>query len=578
MDMKIVWFCALVLSLDIVESQYSNSPCPNFFDFESDGSQIYGRIILRGSVPVPSLVLRINFTVAAQLYNKGGPEAEAQKNYVGRLEAENSNSLLQMYNNGLPVRYRVHFPVTRPLPKLTALTVNGETVCYGPGDIPRPNSYVTTLSLQHTSFLQGGGPLRPGGPVYNNYQPPRRPDPVEVTQFGDDAQVFTFNNIEPGWNNGNSPYYVVNNTQPVYQQPTQVYQPSRPIYEQDEPGPPLQEEIPQYRPQKPAKPVYQPVTKRPVYQAPVTRPPPPPKQETFYYPEPQTEAPRPVTQSPVNRKPDSQTSSIPECGTIAGGNERVPLIFHGKGYPRGDLPWLVAIYKSDGGTLGFTCGGTLVSNRHVITAAHCVYNRETKVPIKDFVVKVGVHNLNDWGDDITVTRTLIAADIHETYNASTLENDIVIFTFNKRVTFNTYIRPACLWSGSIDQNLIKGAIGVVAGWGDQSGPKQGEPQMVHLPVVSTDVCRASKPDFHLLTSETTLCAGDRSGAGPCRGDSGGGLYLLDGGRWRLRGVVSVSLRATNSESVCNLNEYLIFTDTAQYLPWIRRVMSENYFD
>lgn len=42
--------------------------------------------------------------------------------------------------------------------------------------------------------------------------------------------------------------------------------------------------------------------------------------------------------------------------------------------------------------------------------------------VKDIVVKVGVYNLEDWGDDISVTRTLQTAQIHESYNASTLES------------------------------------------------------------------------------------------------------------------------------------------------------------
>lgn len=42
--------------------------------------------------------------------------------------------------------------------------------------------------------------------------------------------------------------------------------------------------------------------------------------------------------------------------------------------------------------------------------------------LKDIVVKVGVYNLEDWGDDVSVTRTLVAAEIHKSYNASTLES------------------------------------------------------------------------------------------------------------------------------------------------------------
>lgn len=56
-----------------------------------------------------------------------------------------------------------------------------------------------------------------------------------------------------------------------------------------------------------------------------------------------------------------------ECGVIAGGNEKVPLIFNGQSYSRGDWPWLVALYRNKEGSLTFICAGTLVSERHVIS-------------------------------------------------------------------------------------------------------------------------------------------------------------------------------------------------------------------
>lgn len=71
-------------------------------------------------------------------------------------------------------------------------------------------------------------------------------------------------------------------------------------------------------------------------------------------------------------------------------------------------------------------------------------------------------------------------------------------------------------------------------------------------------------------SNIFFSAGDLNGSGPCRGDSGGGLYLKYEGKWRLRGVVSISLRG--DLGTCNLNEYLVFTDTAQFLPWIRKIL------
>ncbi|KAJ8712773.1 hypothetical protein PYW08_008077 [Mythimna loreyi] len=568
MGIKSVRLCVLVFSLQIVCGQYSSTPCPGVFDFVNDGHNVYGQITLRPVAPVSSLIIRLNFTVAAKLLN----------NYVGRIDAQDSNTLLQRYNSGQPVTYLVHFPITSPLPKLTALIVNGDTICYGPGDVA---SYVTTLSLQHTSFLQGGAGAVP---VYNNFQHqpqsrpsvrPQRPQPTTVDhiQFGDDdatAHIYTFNNVEPTWSNGNTQYYVVNNTN-SYTQPTQQYQPptpqyqrptqqithSRPTYEYDEPP----YEITSRRPARP--PVY-PVTTRPTVEyPPVTQP-------NNFYPAEQPAA-RPESNFNV---PEENV----ECGTVSGGNNRLPLIYNGAAYDRGEVPWLVAVYKTEQASLRFVCGGTLVSDRHVVSAAHCMQRRGSLTSIKDIVVKVGVHNLNDWSDDVTVTRALQAATIHEAYNPLTLQNDILVLTLDKSVKFNQYIRPACLWAGNTDLSLIVGKFGTVAGWGDQGVGgigAQGEPHKVNIPIVSTNDCRASKALFHELTFDSTLCAGDRMGSGPCVGDSGGGMYLFNGGKWRVRGIVSVSLRAENGDATCNLNEYVVFTDTAKFLTWIKNIIAQS---
>ncbi|KAJ8711113.1 hypothetical protein PYW07_008355 [Mythimna separata] len=578
MGMKLVRLCVLVVSVQFVCGQYSTTPCPGVFDFVNDGHHVYGQITLRPVAPVSSLVIRLNFTVAAKLLN----------NYVGRIDAQDSNTLLQRYNRGQPATYLVHFPVTNPLPKLTSLTVNGETVCYGPGDMLLPDvaSYVTTLSLQHTSFLQGGG--GGGAPVYNNFQHqpqirpsvrPQQPVPTTVDHihFGDDdatAHIYTFNNVEPTWNTGNTQYYVVNNTNP-YPPATQQYQPPTPQYQRPTQQQPITQSRPTYEydeppyeitSRRPARPPAYPVTNRPTPEpAPVTRP------NDYYFPAEQPAA-RPESNSNF---PEEENV---ECGTVSGGNNRLPLIYNGNAYDRGEMPWLVAIYKTEQASLRFVCGGTLVSERHIISAAHCMQRRGSLTSIKDIVVKVGVHHLNDWSDDITVTRALEAATIHEAYNPLTLQNDILVLTLDKSVRFNQYIRPACLWAGNTDLSLIVGRSGTVAGWGDQGVGgigAQGEPHKVNIPIVSTNDCRASKSLFHELTFDNTLCAGDRKGSGPCVGDSGGGMYLFDDGKWRIRGVVSVSLRADNGDATCNLNEYVVFTDTAKFLQWIRNIMAQR---
>ncbi|KAL0818402.1 hypothetical protein ABMA28_008874 [Loxostege sticticalis] len=583
------------------------SPCPGTFDYQNDELGIHGLIRLRPNGPLSSVVTRANFTIAGRL----------PSSYVGQIKPINEEQALQRYNQGSQLIYRVDFPVTSPLPKLTSLVVNNADICFGPPDYPAPGQYISTISLQHMLFLRNGSPnsvVYPYEPTIPNEKPVTYEQPVSNDQPSSyyDKQNGIFsgpvtitglpqNNKSPPsqtftvqGNNGASYTLVLNKTQPhagpngqdytiffmrqtttprytpIQTPPVQYYPgftetPTR--FQGQQPPPdfnPYETETPPVQPQRPQpqRPPPQPQTPPPDYNPYETtkRPPQlPPRQTT---------------------SPESISQQI-DCGVIAGGNERQPvaLIYGGQNYDRGNWPWLVALFRQRSTTLTFICAGTLISKKHVVTAAHCMQQKNVKTASQDIVVKVGVYNVKDWGDDITQTRTLAAAAIHDRYNSSSLANDILVLTLDRPVEFNNNIRPACLWTGKTDQNRIVGASGVVAGWGNSELALAGEgnPKMVRIPVVSTAACRSSRPEYHKLTTENTFCAGDQNGSGPCLGDSGGGLYIIEDGRWRLRGVVSLSLRPENGDDTCNLKNYIVFTDAAKYDKWIRDIVQSSLF-
>ncbi|KOB73983.1 Hemolymph proteinase 19, partial [Operophtera brumata] len=90
-----------------------------------------------------------------------------------------------------------------------------------------------------------------------------------------------------------------------------------------------------------------------------------------------------------------------------------------------------------------------------------------------------------------------------------------------------------------------------------------------MPVVSQETCIRSYSEFFVrFTSAYTYCAGFRDGTSVCNGDSGGGMVFKIGSAWYVRGLVSVSV-ARENEYRCDPSHYVIFTDLAKFLPWIR---------
>lgn len=116
--------------------------------------------------------------------------------------------------------------------------------------------------------------------------------------------------------------------------------------------------------------------------------------------------------------------------------ESTPLIVNGQRSKRGAYPWLTAIYFED----LFTCGGNLVSDRHIVTAAHCITEKESYDP-KKYEVVMGLYALEDSFGPEAVSRVPQKLHVHphyQTYSEDKADGDIAIIVF-KAITFTTYV-------------------------------------------------------------------------------------------------------------------------------------------
>ncbi|KAI4829323.1 hypothetical protein KUCAC02_023369 [Chaenocephalus aceratus] len=229
-------------------------------------------------------------------------------------------------------------------------------------------------------------------------------------------------------------------------------------------------------------------------------------------------------------------------------------IINGKMVPDNKMQFMASVQNDQNVHI---CGGFLINEVFVVTAAHCDRSNPTSVVL-------GTHNLKKIDEKM---RYGVKRCKHPSYKKVVEGADIMLLKLSRKARQNKRIKPIPLPKAEIKFNNKQQCQ--VAGWGFTSdGKPVDELLMVDVPIVDLEACKRIWERQKVTLPDNVTCAGGyRTKNGFCEGDSGGPLVC----NGRAAGIVSY-----NWNNNCQYpNMPNVYTDLPKYLPWIRKILKKK---
>ncbi|KAJ8964589.1 hypothetical protein NQ314_004894 [Rhamnusium bicolor] len=230
---------------------------------------------------------------------------------------------------------------------------------------------------------------------------------------------------------------------------------------------------------------------------------------------------------------------------------------------RREYPWITALFQKINNEFINICGGSIITQRIILTAAHCV--------------------TNDYGDVLPKDEFKIARIIvHPRYRGDSQRYlaDISMLITKDLIILSNKVQPIC-YTDVNNIHLHAGNIGVVGGWGKkEDGLVSDELRILEIPYKYETTCSQELPrewaqKYDMIDK---ICAGFfNKSTSVCSGDSGNSLFFQnpEDSRYYVHGIVSIG-PAENGE--CNIQQNSLFTKVGFYYEFIDRETTKQYVE
>lgn len=242
--------------------------------------------------------------------------------------------------------------------------------------------------------------------------------------------------------------------------------------------------------------------------------------------------------------------------------------------PPNNWPWTVSLrFFSNNTVLSHFCSGSLIYDNYVLTAAHCLY----LVRKENIALTFGLNILNGTNVNFQVYRPE-KIFIHEKFNQTKPLNDIALIKLSKRVNLANHVSTLCLPDKDSDSVISKPAL--ITGWGKTEEKVTIQTKTLRqttLKIINGDnICSKFYQKFD---TSSLYCAYDVSAngrTGPCTGDSGGSLFVNEGGKYFSYGILSFVFTGvdTDGRPKCLTEAPSYYTKVPKYIDWMASKINE----